>query len=345
MEPQRQEFQSPPRSREEDIPVYSSPTLYGPPQPLPAATQCGPASYGQGSGFATASQGEPANYAQGLASAAATSWGASQTAPQVNNRGYPTWQHRHEYGGQQHGFQVPAGMATAGGYQYYPPGAPWMADGPAGAAPFAGAPMVGPNGPPPAYWGPPAQSSAAGSMAKIFQPLKMTAFRGSEGEQGVKAMRLVQSMDVNKDSTPNLTENQICMTMWANLTDSARDWVHTENEAYKKLHGGAPLLSNWTALRQKFIDRYGLVNPAESLERLSQLRQGSDEAVANVAQQARDLFIEAHVKHDKIKIHKYMMSLRSPLREQLYTARPKTFEEAVEVAVALEDGLWALEDF
>jgi hypothetical protein len=84
------------------------------------------------------------------------------------------------------------------------------------------------------------------------------------------------------------------------------------------------------------------VNPAESL---SQLRQGSDEAVANVAQRARDLFIEAHVEHDKIKIHKFMMSLRSPLREQLHTAMPTTFEEAVEVAVALEDGLWALEDF
>jgi hypothetical protein len=198
---------------------------------------------------------------------------------------------------------------------------------------------------PPAYWGPPAQPSAAGSAAKIFQPLKMTAFRGSKGEQGAKAMRVVQSMDVYKDSTANLTENQICMTMWANLTDSARDWVHTENEAYKKLHGRAPLLGNWTALLQKFIDRYGLVNPAESLQRLSQLRQGSDEAVANVAQRARDLFIEAHVEHDKIKIHKIMMSLRSPLWEQLHTARPKTFEEAVEVAVALEDGLWTLEDF
>jgi hypothetical protein len=173
----------------------------------------------------------------------------------------------------------------------------------------------------------------------------MTAFRGSKGEQGAKAMRLVQSMDVYKDSTPNLTENQICMTMWANLADSARDWVHTKNEAYKKLHGGAPLLGNWTALCQKFIDRYGLVNPAESLQRLSQLRQGSDEAVVNVAQRARDLFIKAHVEHDKIKIHEFMMSLRSPLREQLHTARPKTFEETVGVAVALEDGLWALEDF
>jgi hypothetical protein len=100
---------------------------------------------------------------------------------------------------------------------------------------------MGPYGPPPDYWRPPAQSSAAGSAAKVFQPLKMTAFRGSKGEQGAKAMRLVQSMDVYKDSTPNLTENQICMTMWANLADSARDWVHTENEAYKKLHGGAPL--------------------------------------------------------------------------------------------------------
>jgi hypothetical protein len=173
----------------------------------------------------------------------------------------------------------------------------------------------------------------------------MTAFRGSTGEQGAKAMRLVQSMDVYKDSSPNLTENQICMTMWADLTDFARDWVHTENKAYKKLHGGAPLLGNWTALCQKFIDHYGLVNPAESLQRLSQLRQGSDEAVANVAQRAQVLFIEAHVEHDKIKIHKFMMSLRSPLREQLHTARPKTFEEAVEVAVALEDGLLAQEDF
>jgi hypothetical protein len=151
IEPQRQEFQGPPKTREEDTPVHSSPTLYRPPQPLPAATQGGPASYAQGSGSATASQDGPANYAQGPASAAATSWGANQTAPQVNNGGYPTWQHPHEHGRQQPGFHVPAGMATAGGYQYYPPGAPWMAHGPAGAAPFAGAPMMGPYGLPPTY--------------------------------------------------------------------------------------------------------------------------------------------------------------------------------------------------
>jgi hypothetical protein len=86
--------------------------------------------------------------------------------------------------------------------------------------------MMGPYGPLPAYWGSPAQQLAAGSAAKILQPLKMTAFRGSEKEQGAKAkaMRLVQSMKVCKNATPNLTENQIgCMTMWANLTDSARD--------------------------------------------------------------------------------------------------------------------------
>jgi hypothetical protein len=80
-----------------------------------------------------------------------------------------------------------------------------------------------------------------------------------------------------------------------------------QERGLQKTTSRAPLLGNWTALRQKFIDRYGLVNPAESLQRLCQLRQGSDKAVANVAQRARDLLIEAHVEHDKMKIHKFIM--------------------------------------
>jgi hypothetical protein len=55
IEPRRQEFQGPPRTREEDAPVYSSLTSYGP-QPLPAATQSGPTSYVQRSGSATAAR-------------------------------------------------------------------------------------------------------------------------------------------------------------------------------------------------------------------------------------------------------------------------------------------------
>jgi hypothetical protein len=93
------------------------------------------------------------------------------------------------------------------------------------------------------------------------------------------------------------------------------------------------------------LERWGEVNPAESLERLGNLTQGKDEEVASLASRARELFEEAHQYDEKIKIHKFMKALHAPLQQGLQTRGADRFERAVKVAIELEDGIWAMSDY
>jgi hypothetical protein len=162
---------------------------------------------------------------------------------------------------------------------------------------------------------------------------------------GAKARRFVKTMEMYRDSTPGMTEGQMGVTMYANMDDSAKDWVHAEDEEYKRQNGGMSLLHNWEALRRRFLEHWGEVNPAESLERLGNLTQGKDEEVASLASRARELFEEAHQYDEKIKIHKFMKALHAPLQQGLRTRGADTFERAVKVAIELEDGIWAMSDY
>ncbi|GAQ85796.1 hypothetical protein KFL_002550030 [Klebsormidium nitens] len=76
---------------------------------------------------------------------------------------------------------------------------------------------------------------------------------------------------------------------------------------------------------------------------LGEVQQGKDEAVGTLAQRLRDLFVQADISNEQVKIHHFKMSLRSPLREQLHTRGAPTFEEAVDIAEELDRGLWAME--
>jgi hypothetical protein len=160
-----------------------------------------------------------------------------------------------------------------------------------------------------------------------------------KGETGAKARRFVKTMEMYRDSTPGMTEGQMGVTMYANMDDSAKDWVHAEDEEYKRQNGGMSLLHNWEALRGRFLERWGEVNPAESLERLGNLTQGKDEEVASLASRARELFEEAHQYDEKIKIHKFMKALHAPLQQGLQTRGADTIKRAVKVAIELEDGI------
>jgi hypothetical protein len=166
-----------------------------------------------------------------------------------------------------------------------------------------------------------------------------------KGEKGAKARRFVKTMEMYRNSTPGMTEGQMGVTMYANMDDSAKNWVHAEDEEYKRRNGGMSLLHNWEALRRRFQERWGEVNPAESLERLGNLTQGKDEEVASLASRARELFEEAHQYDEKIKIHKFMKALHAPLQQGLQTRGADTFERAVKVAIELEDGIWAMSDY
>jgi hypothetical protein len=136
---------------------------------------------------------------------------------------------------------------------------------------------------------------------------------GVRGEKGAKARRFVKIMEMHRDSTPGMTQSQMGVTMYVNMDDSAKDWVHAENEEYKRANGGMSLLHNWEELRTRVLERWGEVNPAQSLERLGNLAQGKDEEVASLASPARELFEEAHQYDEKIKIHKFMKALHAPL--------------------------------
>jgi hypothetical protein len=98
-------------------------------------------------------------------------------------------------------------------------------------------------------------------------------------------------------------------------------------------------------LRERFLERWGKVNPAESLERLGNLSQGKDKEVASLASRARELFEEAHQYDERIKFYKFMKALHAPLQQGLQTRGANTFERAVKVAIELEDGIWAMSDY
>jgi hypothetical protein len=51
-----------------------------------------------------------------------------------------------------------------------------------------------------------------------------------KGEKGAKARMFVKTMEMNRDSTPGITEGQMGVTMYANMDDLAKDWVHAEDE-------------------------------------------------------------------------------------------------------------------
>jgi hypothetical protein len=60
---------------------------------------------------------------------------------------------------------------------------------------------------------------------EVFQPFKTKLFRRMKGEKAAKARRFVKTMKMYRDSTPGMTEGQMRVTMYANMDDSAKDWV------------------------------------------------------------------------------------------------------------------------
>jgi hypothetical protein len=116
-----------------------------------------------------------------------------------------------------------------------------------------------------------ARDARPSTHESLSTKFKTKLFRGMKGDKGTKARRFVKTMEMYRDSTPSMTEGQMGVTMYANMDDLAKDWVHAEDEEYKRQNGGMSLLHNWEALRRRFLERWGEVNPAKSLERLGDL--------------------------------------------------------------------------
>jgi hypothetical protein len=151
----------------------------------------------------------------------------------------PTAQHQGYWASGQGGPPFP-GNTQPYGYSYPTTGA-------GGGPPGGGGPSRYPQaylyGPPPA-WYQPALGAQPSQPTKVFQPFKTKLFKGMKGEKGAKARRFVKTMEMYRDSTPGMTEGQMGVTMYTNMDDSAKDWVHAEDEEYKRQNGGMSLLHN-----------------------------------------------------------------------------------------------------
>src|SRR3569623_768062 len=132
------------------------------------------------------------------------------------------------------------------------------------------------------------------------------------------------------------------LTLFHNLGEVAQEWIQSANYAYNSRNGDS-LLNHWDTLKEIFLARFGKSDPAESTVKIGQVQQGKDEAVGTLPQRLRDLFVQADINHEQVKIHHFKMSLRSPLRKQLHTRGASTFDDAVDIAEELDRGLWAME--
>jgi hypothetical protein len=137
----------------------------------------------------------------------------------------------------------------------YPAAGAGVGAGPPGGGGPPGYPPAYPYAPPPPAWNQPPYGAHASQPKKVFQPFKTKIFKGVRREKGAKARRFVKTMEMYRDSTHGMTQSQMGATMYANMDDSAKDWVHAEDEEYKCANGGMSLLHNWEELRRRFLER------------------------------------------------------------------------------------------
>ncbi|GAQ91262.1 hypothetical protein KFL_007540010 [Klebsormidium nitens] len=89
---------------------------------------------------------------------------------------------------------------------------------------------------------------------RIFQPIKVVTYKGTKKEEGFQAQRFIKRMETYLCNTPGLTDGQMGLTLFHNLTYGAQDWVQSADDAYMDLTGES-LLQNWDALKEKFLNR------------------------------------------------------------------------------------------
>jgi hypothetical protein len=185
---------------------------------------------------------------------------------------------------------------------------------------------------------------ASNAAGKHFKMIKTQQFKGTRKEEGTVGVRFIKTIEMYRDAVPMMEDEQLSMLAVHNMADSAKDWFFTEDEVHRARTCWG-LTHDWATFRRAFLVRYGTVDPAESAERLNQLQQGKDESVANLAQRARELLVQSGMLNESVKVHRFKMALKEPLRSQLHTRGASTFENAITTAVELEKGLWAMENF
>ncbi len=179
-------------------------------------------------------------------------------------------------------------------------------------------------------------------VPRVFQPIKLAAYDGTPAQEGLCAQRFLKRLEAYLRNTPGLTEGQMALTLYHNLAGDAQTWADAADEAYFAVHDRS-LLDHWDVLKERFLQRFGKVDAARSFVMLAHVRQCRDETVAGVALRLQDLFAQAGVCSEQVKIHHLKVALPSTLREQLHVRGATTFDQAVQVAEELDRGRQTVE--
>ncbi|GAQ93661.1 hypothetical protein KFL_017750010 [Klebsormidium nitens] len=78
--------------------------------------------------------------------------------------------------------------------------------------------------------------------------------------------------------------------------------------------------------------RYGTIDSSRSYFELRNMKVGESESLLNFGQRLRDRIFDANVVDENVKITIFINSLAEPLKSQLNTRLPATFDQAVDEA-------------
>ena len=221
--------------------------------------------------------------------------------------------------------QIPNG-AQLPTYVYTPTGLPsYNPNGTYNAPPSYNATY----GPPIPNYGPPPPPPGGPAPGKAFMAQKIgKPFLGTTEEEGSRARTFIQKIEMARLSTPGLTSAQLLQTVVTNLGGAAEHWFFTEERAYNAATGTS-LVNNWDMFKHLFLQRYGKVDPAQSYFELQNMKRGDKEGLLNFAQRLRDRMFEANLTDERTKLAVFMGMLEEPLKSQIATRLPATFEQAV----------------
>ena len=118
----------------------------------------------------------------------------------------------------------------------------------------------------------------------------------------------------------------------ANLGGDALSWFFTEDASFCRRTGGASLADDYEAFKRLFLQRYGTINSSQSYFELRNMKVGESESLLDFGQRLRDRIFDANVVDENVKITIFINSLEEPLKSQLTTRLPATFDQAVDEA-------------
>ena len=169
--------------------------------------------------------------------------------------------------------------------------------------------------------------------SKTFQPTRFgRLFKGTPENEGFPARRFISKVEMLRRATPNVTDAQLITIAVANLGADAQRWFFAEDSNFFKDSGGTHFTDDFNAFKQRFLQRFGTIDPSRNYLKLRNMKIGNSESLLNFAQRLRDRIFAANVVDENTKITIFINALEEPLKSQLNTRLPATFDQAVDDA-------------